>query len=97
MSELTAAGEAALSTGDTVAAVAAFRKCAFLEPDQPMAHLHLGLALEASGDPISARRAFGAARRALHRSGTATVEAALEGYELTELRRLLDAKLQAAS
>lgn len=95
--ELSAIGESAMKAGDNLGAVAAFRKRTYLDPDQPVAYLHLGLALEAAGDPTSARRAYRAARRALSMTGKAKVEAALDGYEVSELRRLLDAKLQVAS
>jgi chemotaxis protein methyltransferase CheR len=90
---LLAAGEAASAGGDHPAAVASFRKAAYLDPDQPAAHLQLGLALEATGDQRAAQRAFRAARAALGRSGTATVEAALEGFSPAEMTRFLDAKL----
>ncbi|HZQ83199.1 MAG TPA: CheR family methyltransferase [Acidimicrobiales bacterium] len=93
--DLLAAGEAAMNAADLALAVATFRKAAYLDPDQPVAHLHLGLALEASGEEAAARRAFGAARAGLDRSGTAAVETVLEGYHVDELMRLLDAKLQA--
>ena len=91
--ELIAAGEAALAAGEPLAAVAAFRKCAYLDPDQPATHLHLGLALEASGDLGAARRAFSMARVALDVCDTAVVEALLDGYPVGELVRLLDRKL----
>ncbi|HYU66045.1 MAG TPA: CheR family methyltransferase, partial [Jatrophihabitantaceae bacterium] len=58
-------GQQALNAGDTQLAIVAFRKWAYLAPDDAIAHLHLGLALEAAGDQPSAQRAFGAARRAL--------------------------------
>lgn len=91
--ELLAAGEAATAAGDHLAAVRAFRKYAFLDPDQPVAHLRLALALEEIGDSGAARRAYAAAREALGRSETAAVEANLEGYRIDELVRLIDAKL----
>ncbi len=90
--ELLAIGETALDAGDHQAAVAAFRKAAFLDVDHPIAHLNLGLALEASGDDAAARRAFTAARASLDRSDAAIVEAMLEGYHLDELIRLLELK-----
>jgi len=37
-------GQRAMDAGDFGAAVVAYRKFAYLEPDQPLAHLHLGLA-----------------------------------------------------
>jgi chemotaxis methyl-accepting protein methylase len=91
--ELLATGEAAAQAGDHASAIAAFRKCTYLDHSEPLAHLYLGLALEASGDRSAARRAYGAARTALHRCEAATVEATLEGYHPAELARLLDAKL----
>lgn len=94
---LAAAGETALRAGDVALAVTAFRKCAFLRPDEPVAHLHLGLALEAAGDRTSARRAYGAARRALSRSDRDAVGVVLDGYNIVELERLLDTKLDTAS
>lgn len=95
--DLLAAGEAAMNAADLALAVATFRKAAYLDPDQPVAHLHLGLALEAAGEEAAARRAFGAARAGLDRSGTAAVETVLEGYHVDELVRLLDAKLGASA
>ena len=91
--ELLAAGEASIATGDYESAIAAFRRCAYLDPDQPIAHLHLGLALEASLDQSAARRAYAAARAALDRGDTGAVEVILEGYHVAELVRLLDDKL----
>jgi chemotaxis protein methyltransferase CheR len=90
---LLAEGEAAAAAGEHEAAVAAFRKAAYLEPDHPITHLHLGLALEAAGHGNAAARAYKAGRAAVERCDTAAVEAALEGYRLDELVALLDAKL----
>jgi chemotaxis protein methyltransferase CheR len=90
--ELLALGEMALGDGDHAAAIAAFRKATYLDVDHPIAHLNLGLALEASGDAVAARRAFVAARAALDRRDSAVIEAMLEGYHLDELVRLLDRK-----
>jgi chemotaxis protein methyltransferase CheR len=92
--ELMAEGEAALDRGEHDVAVTAFRKAAYLDPDHPIAHLDLGLALEVAGDEQAARRAYAAARAALDRCDTAAVEAALEGYQLDGLIRLLDGKLR---
>lgn len=88
--EALALGEAALDSGDYAGAVVAFRRAVYLEPDDPVAYLNLGLALEASADGPAARRAFTAGRAALDRCDVASVEAALEGYHLDELTRLLD-------
>jgi chemotaxis protein methyltransferase CheR len=91
--ELMAEGEAALGRGEHVEAVTAFRKAAYLDPDHPIAHLNLGLALEVAGDGLAARRAYAAARAAIQRCDTAAVEATLEGYQLDGLTRLLEQKL----
>jgi Flp pilus assembly protein TadD len=93
--ELMAEGEAALERGDHVEAIAAFRKAAFVDPDHPVAHLNLGLALEVAGDAPAARRAYRAARAALERCDTAVVELTLEGYHLDDLVALLDRKIDA--
>ena len=94
--ELLAEGEAALGRGDHAAAVTAFRKAAFVDPDHPLTHLNLGLALEVVGDHRSALRAYAAARAAIERGDTAAVESTLEGYHLDDLVRLLDRKAGSA-
>ena len=90
---LLAQGEAATRAGDHAAAIEAFRKSAYLDPERPITLLHLGLALEASGDPLAAHRGYSAARHALVSCDIATIEAVLEGYQVDELARLLDRKL----
>jgi chemotaxis protein methyltransferase CheR len=92
---LLAEGEADLEAGDPAAAVRALRKAVYLDPDQGVAQFQLGLAFEMLGDIGGARRAFSAARAALGRS-SAAVEAALEGYQISELTRLLDRRLARA-
>ena len=87
---LVQAGQAGGAGGDHQAAIGEFRRHAFLEPDQPIAHLQLGLALEAAGDRPSAQRAYRAARAALDRCEAPAVESALGGYRVEELIRLLD-------
>jgi chemotaxis protein methyltransferase CheR len=87
-------GQQALDAGDYPQAIAAFRKCAYLGPDDVLAHFHLGLALEASGDSRAARRAFETARRALLEKDPTHIEAAIGGYATNELLRLLDTKRQ---
>jgi chemotaxis protein methyltransferase CheR len=84
--------QAAVAVGDYDAAVVAFRKCAYLQPHDPLAQLHLGLALEAAGDADAASRAFAAARRALGDAGAGLSMEGLEGYTVAELIRLLDSK-----
>ena len=87
-------GQRALDSGDTQLAIVAFRKWAYLAPDDAIAHLHLGLALEAAGDQPSAQRAFGAARRALLHGEEGHVDSAMEGYAADELLGLLASKQQ---
>jgi chemotaxis protein methyltransferase CheR len=87
-----AAGQSALSGGNDVAAVVAFRQWVYLAPDDPLAALHLGLALEAGGHDVAAQRAFGVARAVTLQVGSERAEAALEGFTAEELLRLLDTK-----
>jgi chemotaxis protein methyltransferase CheR len=86
------AGQEAATGGDHHSAVVAFRKWVYLTPDDAIAHLHLGLALEAAGDHSSARRAFNAARNAVLQTDASYVENSLEGYAKGELLRLLDTR-----
>jgi chemotaxis protein methyltransferase CheR len=85
-------GEDAMAAGDIPAAVVAFRKFAYLAPHDPVAQLHLGLALEAAGDERSAQRAYAAARRALLEADPADSDAGIKGYAPAELVMLLDSK-----
>lgn len=84
--------QVAMAAGDYDTAVVAFRKCAYMRPHDPIAQLHLGLALEAAGDGDSARRVFAVARRALLDAGPDASPAGLKGYAPAELRRLLESK-----
>jgi hypothetical protein len=72
--------------------VVAFRKWAYVAPDDPLATLHLALALEAGGHHSSAQRAFGVARAAVLRGGASIEAAELGGYSPDELLRLLESK-----
>ena len=94
---LARAGQQASAAGDVQAAVVAFRKHAYLAPHDPIAHLHLGLALESAGDQPSARRAYAAARHALTQTDPADIHHATEGYTTADLIRLLDSKKQAVT
>jgi hypothetical protein len=85
-------GQDAIAAGYFDAAVVAFRKCAYLTPHDPLAQLHLGLALEAAGDDPSAQRAYAAARHALGEADLSFGNAGLKGYSGAELKSLLDAK-----
>jgi chemotaxis protein methyltransferase CheR len=87
-------GQDAVTEGDHHSAVVAFRKWVYLTPDDAIAHLHLGLALEAAGDHSSARRAFNAARNTVLQTDASHVENSLEGYAKDELLRLLDTRQQ---
>jgi chemotaxis methyl-accepting protein methylase len=89
---LAAAGRKSLGEGDHAAAVVAFRKWAYLAPEDPLAPLHLGLALEAAGDAASAVRAFRTSRAIVERHGSGSAESELKGYAVEELLRLLDIK-----
>ena len=92
VADLLAAGEAGLEAGDAATAVSALRKVVYLDPDHAIAHFQLGLAFEMMGDRGQSRRALSAARAALGRS-SAAAEAALEGYQIAELVRLIDHRL----
>jgi chemotaxis methyl-accepting protein methylase len=94
---LSRTGQEAAAAGEHGCAVVAFRKCAYLMPGDPMTHLHLGLALDATGDRFSAQRAYAAARHALLDSDPANVERDTEGYTRNDLVRLLETKLAVPS
>ena len=72
--------------------MAALRKVVYLDPDHAIAQFQLGLAFELQGESRQARRAFSVARAALSRS-SAAAEAALEGYQIGELVRMIDHRL----
>ena len=94
VARLSRTGQEATAAGEHSSAVVAFRKCAYLMPGDPMTHLHLGLALDATGDRLSAQRAYSAARHALLDSDPANVERDTEGYTRDDLVRLLETKLK---
>jgi len=84
-------GQTATAARDLQGAVVAFRKAAYLRPDDAGIALHLAFALESLGDVDGARPWF---RRALETmSGAdATVEV-FEGWSTRELRSVLERKL----
>ena len=90
-SVLAASGQLALEAGEHRSAVVAFRKWAYLTPDDALAHLHLGLAFEACGDLGSARRAYAVARRVVA-TDSGPVHYAIGGFAAGELTRLLENK-----
>ena len=91
--DMAAAGDRAIARGDPAAAVAAFRKAVFLDPDRPVAWFRLGLALGALQDRRGARRAYLAALAALQRCDPAAVQADLDGWGAEELADVLRARL----
>jgi hypothetical protein len=88
-------GLAQLRSGEHAAAIATFRKWAYLQPDDVMAHVNLGLALERAGERAPARTAYMSARAAMRDTEAAALEEALGGYHVEELSRLLDLKIGA--
>jgi Flp pilus assembly protein TadD len=82
--DMAAAGELAVAQGDPAAAVAAFRKAVFLDPDRPVAWFRLGLALGAVQDRRGAHRAYAAALAALERCDRAALSADLDGWGADE-------------
>jgi chemotaxis protein methyltransferase CheR len=82
-------GPALLASGRTNEAVVAFRQRAYLAPDDPTAHFHLGLALDDAGESVAARRAYRVAIAALDRSDQDAHTSVLHGFDRAELRRLL--------
>jgi tetratricopeptide (TPR) repeat protein len=91
--DMAEAGAVAAARGDPEAAVVAFRKAVFLDPDQPAAWFQLGLALGAVQDRRGARRAYAAALAALERCDQGAVRAGLDGWPAGELAGVLRAKL----
>ncbi len=86
---LLADGERALRGGLAADAVAAFRGAAYLAPDLPLAHLELGMALDALGERTAARRALQTAKRVLRGGGDTA------GWDPAALARFVDERLAA--
>lgn len=84
-------GRQLLDDGSVAEAIVAFRQWAYHCPEDPMAHLHLGLALDRGHGGATARRAYRAALAALDRCDPDQLPD-LEGYGPTELRKLLVAR-----
>jgi chemotaxis protein methyltransferase CheR len=84
-------GQTAVAARDLSAAVVAFRKAAYLRPDDAGIALHLAFALEALGDIVGARPWF---RRALETMDTAeTYGSVFDGWSTSELTSVLERKL----
>jgi chemotaxis protein methyltransferase CheR len=90
--DLARTGQLAANAHDYPGAITAFRKCVYLAPDEPIGHVHLALALEASGDGVSAARAFRAARAVLNRCKPSGLADALGGYQVDELVKFLNSR-----
>lgn len=84
-----AAGRRAAAAGDVPNAVAQLRRATYLDPDDPIGHLELGIVLASDGETAAARRALSAARVALSRSPDD-----IEGFQPGELGRLIDERLR---
>ena len=91
------AGHRALDAGDAEGAIVAFRQAAYMDPNDALAHLQLGLALESERHHGAALRAFAASRAALERVGTERIAGGLEGFDVSVLVGLLNAKLGVAT
>lgn len=86
-------GESALAAGDLDRAVALFRRATYVDSSDPLAHLDLGIALDAQGQPAAAHRAYRVARAALGRTDRAVASAGLAGYRPETMAGLIEAKL----
>lgn len=95
--ELLSEGERAASVGNHADAARCFRQAAYVEPDNVMAHVMLGLSLDALGEEAGAKRAFRVARSTIDRAPSESLETMLDGYRVDELVRLLDAHLEKAA
>jgi chemotaxis protein methyltransferase CheR len=90
--ELARRGREAHGSGDHAEAVRLFRKWAYLDRDDPLAHFHLGLALEADGDRVAALRSFAVSRSLLLRSDGTESLAAFGGFSVDDVLRLIATK-----
>ena len=82
-------GRQLLASGSLQPAIVAFRRWAFLAPDDPTAYFQLGSALDEAEARPSALRAYRAAIAALDRCEPERLVELLHGYNPAELRRLL--------
>jgi chemotaxis protein methyltransferase CheR len=89
-------GDRAAAQGDLRAAVRAFRKATYLDPNLAIAYFQLGAALELAGDPREARRAFGAAGLAMMKGDSTEDITGLGGYTRRDLASAIAYKLTEA-
>jgi Flp pilus assembly protein TadD len=89
-------GDRAAAQGDLRAAVSAFRKATYLDPNLAIAYFQLGAALELAGDPREARRAFGAAGLAMMKGDGTEDITGLGGYTRRDLASAIAYKLTEA-
>ena len=82
-------GRQLLASGSLQLAIVAFRRWAFLSPDDPTAYFQLGSALDEADARTPALRAYRAAIAALDRCEPDHLVEVLHGYNPSELRRLL--------
>jgi chemotaxis protein methyltransferase CheR len=82
-------GRQLLASGSLQLAIVAFRRWAFLSPDDPTAYFQLGSALDEADSRAPALRAYRAAIAALDRCEPGRLVEVLHGYNPSELRRLL--------
>ena len=92
--ELELRGHAALAAGEVTDAIVGFRRWAYIAPDDPAAHFHLGSTLELAGEAVGARRAFRAALAALERCDEEQRARCLHGFDLGEFRTMLTNRCQ---
>jgi len=85
-------GLEAFAAGDHATAVQAFRRWAYLEPNNPVAHFHLGVAFEELGDATAGNRAYERSRTLLLGGAETAAVTAFGGYGIDDIVRLLDAK-----
>jgi chemotaxis protein methyltransferase CheR len=90
--ELARLGRDSHAIGDHAAAVRLFRKWAYLDRDDPLAHFHLGLALEAGGDRAAALRSFGLSRSLLLRGDATQSVEAFGGFSIDDVLQLIATK-----
>jgi Flp pilus assembly protein TadD len=93
--DLARRGREAHASGDHAEAVRLFRKWAYLEPDDPLAHFHLGLALEGGGHRAAALRSFAVSRSLLLRGDVTESVEAFGGFRVDDVLRMIAAKEEA--